>query len=251
MSDKSSICVLVSGGLDSDVLLCELAKKYRKVHPVYIRQGLAWEKVEIYWLRRYLKSITLTPIPSPLSMERDKKQYKNRTLSLLKGEGGQRPGEGVQPLVILSLAMRDLYGRHWSTGQKPVPGRRSRDSAVFLPGRNLALSVKAAVFCALKKIPLLAIGSLDHNPFPDASPHFFKRWGTALGEGLGWPLQINAPYRQRSKADVIRIGRRWPLELSFSCIAPEGKLHCGRCNKCVERRRAFRAAGIEDKTRYA
>ena len=251
MSDKSSICVLVSGGLDSDVLLSELAQTYRKVWPIYIRQGLAWENVELYGLRRYLKSITLTPIPSPLSMERGKKQYKNRTLSLLKGEGGQRPGEGVQPLVILSLPMRDLYGRHWSTGTGAVPGRRSRDSAVYLPGRNLVLTVKAAVYCALNKIPVLAIGSLGHNPFPDADPVFFRRWGAAVGAGLGMSFKVIAPYRHLSKAQVIARGRNLPLELSFSCIAPQKKIHCGHCNKCVERRRAFRAAGIEDKTRYA
>ena len=27
-------------------------------------------------------------------------------------------------------------------------------------------------------------------------------------------------------------------------------MHCGRCNKCAERRRAFRAAGVEDRTVY-
>jgi 7-cyano-7-deazaguanine synthase len=146
--------------------------------------------------------------------------------------------------------MSDLYGRHWSTGQGSVPDGRSRDEAVYLPGRNLALSVKAAVFCALNKIPVLAIGSLKHNPFADASPRFFGLWAEALGKGLRWPLKIEAPYRHRSKAEVIRRGWHWPLELSFSCIAPRKRIHCGLCNKCAERRRAFKLSGIEDKTVY-
>jgi 7-cyano-7-deazaguanine synthase len=28
-------------------------------------------------------------------------------------------------------------------------------------------------------------------------------------------------------------------------------LHCGNCNKCRERREAFRDAGVPDRTRYA
>jgi 7-cyano-7-deazaguanine synthase len=28
-------------------------------------------------------------------------------------------------------------------------------------------------------------------------------------------------------------------------------LHCGACNKCRERREAFAAAGVEDRTTYA
>jgi 7-cyano-7-deazaguanine synthase len=219
--DKNAVCILVSGGLDSDVLLAELAASYRKVWPVYIRQGLAWEEVELYWLRRFLASLRV------------------------------EPRIGIMPLTVLSLPMADLYGAHWSTGRKPVPGVRSKDEKVYLPGRNLVLSVKAAVFAAMRDIPTLAIGSLDHNPFPDATPRFFKRWGAALGLGLGTRLNLIAPYRRLSKAQVIRRGRGWPLQLSFSCIAPKGKSHCGRCNKCAERRRAFIAAGVEDKTIYA
>jgi len=218
MSKRSSVCILASGGLDSDVLLAEAAEKYRPVWPLYIGQGLRWEKAERYWLKRFLRAIRLP---------------------------------GMKPLQVLSVPMADLYGAHWSTGRKRVPGARTPDRAVYLPGRNMALSVKAAVFAAMKKIPVLALGSLDHNPFPDASPRFFKAWGKALGAGLGTPLRVTAPYRRLSKVDVIRRGARLPLHLSFSCISPQGKFHCGRCNKCAERRRAFQAAHVEDRTVYA
>jgi len=208
--------VLVSGGLDSDVLLAECARRYSRVWPVYIRQGLRWEKVEIYWLKKFLAALSK-----------------------------------IQPLTILSVPMNDLYGAHWSTGKGPVPGARTSDKAVYLPGRNMALSVKAAIFAAMKKAPFLALGSLDHNPFSDASPRFFKAWGKALGAGLGTRLKVLAPYRNLSKVEVIKRGRLLPLNLSFSCIQPKGRFHCGRCNKCAERRRAFRAAGVKDKTIYA
>jgi len=247
MSDKSPICVLVSGGLDSDVLLAEFALKYKKVWPLYIRQGLVWEKVELYWLAKFINELHRTPHPNPLPQgERGRKKESPRPFW---GRGSK--GEGIQPLVVFSLPMSDVYGAHWSTGGKPAPGARSVDSAVYLPGRNMILSVKAAVFAAMRRIPILAIGSLDHNPFPDAAPAFYRRWGDVLGSGLGRRLKVIAPYRHLSKAEVIVRGRRLPLELSFSCIAPRGKSHCGRCNKCAERRRAFKAAGVKDQTIYA
>lgn len=199
---KRSVCALVSGGLDSCVMLAELAKIYRQVHPVYVRQGLAWETAELRHLRRYLRAI------------------------------------GVEPLTVLDLPVRDLYGNHWSTTGRHVPGAKTRDEAVYLPGRNLMLLSKAAVFCTMHKIPVIAVGSLGHNPFPDATPIFFRDFARLSG------VEVIAPFRRLTKAQVVRRGRHLPLHLSFSCLAPKRGRHCGHCNKCAERRRALRAAGV-------
>jgi 7-cyano-7-deazaguanine synthase len=50
--------------------------------------------------------------------------------------------------------------------------------------------------------------------------------------------------------EVLKRAEGLPLELTFSCIAPEDGLHCGRCNKCAERARGFARAGLADPTRY-
>ena len=216
--------MLVSGGLDSAVLLAEMAERYRRVWPIYIRQGLAWEAAELYWLKRFLLYLRPAVIPAKAGTQSNIPLGPRHCTS-----GG---GDGIQALTVLSLPMNDVYGAHWSTGHRAVPGARSRDSAVYLPGRNMILSVKAAVFASMRGIPVLAIGSLDHNPFPDAAPAFFRRWGAALSAGLGAQIKVIAPYRRLSKVEVIVRGRDWPLELSFSCIAPRGRLHyrieCGK-----------------------
>jgi 7-cyano-7-deazaguanine synthase len=49
----------------------------------------------------------------------------------------------------------------------------------------------------------------------------------------------------------MRLGAGLPLEHSFSCIEPMAGLHCGRCNKCGERKAAFRMADMNDPTCYA
>src|SRR6185437_3877144 len=134
-----SVAVLVSGGLDSDVLFADIAERYGNVLPIYIRQGLAWETVELHWLRRFLNALN---------------------------------NPAIRPLRVLQVPMADVYGAHWSVRGSRVPGKRSPDKAVYLPGRNLILTVKTAVLCAQEKIPTIAVGSLDHNPFADATPAF-------------------------------------------------------------------------------
>ena len=55
----------------------------------------------------------------------------------------------------------------------------------------------------------------------------------------------------RTEAEVIERGQGLALEHTFSCINPRTGLHCGSCNKCAERRRAFAALGTRDATAYA
>jgi 7-cyano-7-deazaguanine synthase len=215
---KRSVCVLVSGGLDSCVMLAVLARRYRKVYPVFVRQGLVWEAVELRSLEQFLRAAEISR---------------------------------VQPLTVLDLPVRDLYGKHWSTTGRKVPPARTPDKAVYLPGRNLLLLSKAAVFCALHKIDAIAVGSLDHNPFPDATPGFFRGFAAVAGDALGFRVKVIAPFRAFPKRKVLRRGKSLPLHLSFSCIAPRHGKHCGRCNKCAERQQAFLAATIVDCTKYA
>ena len=212
-------------------MLAELAKRHAKVYPVFIRGGLRWEPAELRHLRRVLVAAKLFRGP----LQTPRKSF----------------AATISPLTILDLPLRDLYASHWSTTGRRVPGKASPDVAVYLPGRNLLLLSKAAVFCARHEIGTIAIGSLRGNPFPDATPAFFRQFAAVAGAALGCRLKVIAPLRGMTKAQVIRRGRSLPLHLSLSCIAPKNGCHCGRCNKCAERQRAFRKTGVEDKTAYA
>jgi 7-cyano-7-deazaguanine synthase len=83
-----------------------------------------------------------------------------------------------------------------------------------------------------------------------------------LSLGLAHTLQIEAPYAEVSKAEVVRRGASLgvPLELTLSCMKPlaapsaAGPVparHCGACSKCRERHDAFLEAGLTDTTDYA
>lgn len=217
MPNNRRACVLISGGLDSCVLLAHLAEQGWELTPLYVQAGLVWERVELIWLRRFLAGLN-------------------------------RPR--LQPLRRLSLPVEDVYQSHWSTTGQAVPGAHSEDSAVYLPGRNLLLLSKAAVYCALNGIGVIALGLLKGNPFPDATPDFLRGFERVAAGALTHPLEIVTPFSSLSKTKVIDLGRALPLELTFSCIRPVGEKHCGGCNKCAERRRSFAEAGVKDRTDY-
>ena len=214
---NNNVCVLTSGGIESSVLLSDALTRYEKVTPVYIKNHLRWEDAEIFWLKKFIRNLR---------------------------------SEKLQSLQILDLTMRDVYDAHWSITGIKVPGAVSKDEAVYLPGRNIIFLAKAGCFAAVNHIASVEIGVLKGNPFHDSSKLFFKRMSQVLTIGLDTELQIKAPFQNSRKEEVILMGKKLVLDATFSCINPKGFEHCGDCNKCMERKKAFFSAGVSDRTKY-
>ena len=115
----------------------------------------------------------------------------------------------------------------------------------------MPLSTKAMLWCHLHDYPAVALGSLQTNPFPDATPQFFARLETVVNQAVEGKVKIHLPFAGLKKTAVMKRGQALPLQHSFSCIQPRRGLHCGVCNKCGERKDAFAAADMIDPTRYA
>lgn len=211
------VAVLVSGGVDSAVLLGELAARSPKVVPIYVRTGMIWENIEEEHLRQFI---------------------------------GALKSPNVANLVCFDVAVRSIYGNHWSTTGNDTPDEASPDEAVFLPGRNLLLLVQPLLWCHTHGIDSIAMATLKGNPFPDATPRFFDDFAKLFSQATAGRVAIQLPYRDMSKAEVIQRGSKFPLQHSFSCIHPIDGMHCGVCNKCEERRHGFQIAGVADPTRY-
>jgi 7-cyano-7-deazaguanine synthase len=210
--------LLLSGGVDSSVLLGELLAGGARVTPFYVRTGSIWETAEMDAVRRFLAAVA-----SPRLSE----------------------------LLVFDMRLDDLYGTHWSMSGAGVPDKASPDAAVYLPGRNPLMLLKPALWCTMHGIERLALATLANNPFADATSAFFASFEEMLHEATGRRLEIARPFEHLTKDRVLEIGWQLPLGLTFSCLAPVGDIHCGHCNKCAERQRAFRAVGIIDPTQYA
>jgi 7-cyano-7-deazaguanine synthase len=226
--------VLLSGGLDSAVLLADEASRRgaANVQPIYVSTGLAWEADERAMVARLLN----TP-----------------------------PYAGIRPLASLTVEMLDVYAAsHWAVRGTP-PAYHTPDEDVYLPGRNIILLGKAGVFCAVANLSRIVLGTLNHNPFPDATGEFRMTLARALSLGLAHHVDIEAPFAGKSKADVTRRGVELGVDfnLTLSCMKPQRvqavhelneppePVHCGTCSKCRERHDAFLELGIADPTMYA
>jgi len=218
VNSSQAVALLLSGGVDSTVLLGQLLRRSLHVQPIYVRCGLTWEREELLAVVRLLRNLR-----SPR----------------------------LRPLVTLDLPLGDLYGDHWSLTGEDVPEADDPEEAVFMPGRNLFLLSKSALWCQQQGIEQLAIGHLSGNPFEDASEGFFRDFERLIVRGEQFRVRIVQPLSDTDKLHALELGRHLPLDLTFSCLAPQNGLHCGRCNKCGERRRAFEHALGHDPTRYA
>ncbi|HEY2760523.1 MAG TPA: 7-cyano-7-deazaguanine synthase [Pirellulales bacterium] len=217
-SQSNTVGVLASGGLDSAILVSYLLEKGHVVQPFYVNSGLYWQLAEFAGLQSYLSAIAAGALAN---------------------------------LVQFELPLDDLYAGHWSLTGRRIPGAETPDAAVYLPGRNLLLAIKPALWCQMNGIGQLALGVLGSNPFDDATDDFFATLENVLSRLGQSALKIIRPFGKLHKDEVMQLGRNYPLGLSFSCINPIGGLHCGQCNKCAERKAAFRAIRLHDPTMYA
>jgi len=130
----------------------------------------------------------------------------------------------------------------------------------YVPARNtIMLSIAlgwaevlgaADIFCG--------VNAVDYSGYPDCRPEFIEAFerlanlATKAGvEGAG--LRVQAPLLRMSKADIVREGVRLGVDFgqTVSCYRAdaEGRA-CGHCDACRLRAAGFADADVADPTRY-
>jgi 7-cyano-7-deazaguanine synthase len=135
----------------------------------------------------------------------------------------------------------------------PTGAARGRDGTPpgFIPHRNLVYYSLALAAAAEAGASRIVGGHLktDGADFADARPSFFSALSRLAVRGAppGASCRIVLPFAAMTKADCLRLGARRGVrfDLTWSCCR-DGVHPCGRCRGCVERREAFREAGLED-----
>lgn len=134
---------------------------------------------------------------------------------------------------------------------------RHGHSTGYVHMRNLILlSIAGAIADSRysdKKIDIyLGAQRDDEELYPDCRPEFINATEDAINSSTNRNrISIKAPLIDKTKEDVIKkandIGV--PLEYTVSCYnLPEGK-PCLECPACIERKKGFEEAGIEDPAR--
>ena len=85
----------------------------------------------------------------------------------------------------------------------------------------------------------------------DCRKELYENSERTAGLGTGERITVEAPFSDGPKSAIIKRGLELgvPFELTWSCYF-DGQKHCGRCESCVNRKRAFEEAQIQDPTEY-
>ena len=81
-----------------------------------------------------------------------------------------------------------------------TPDDLTPDDAVYLPGRNILLTIKPALWCEQLAVCELALATLRSNPFADASDEFFAAYQAAIDRGGVRRVRIIRPFRRSRQA---------------------------------------------------
>lgn len=130
----------------------------------------------------------------------------------------------------------------------------------YVPARNtlfLSLALGWAEVVGAEDL-FIGVNAVDYSGYPDCRPAFieaFERLAAVATRGgvEGRPVRVQAPLMQWTKGEIIRAGTalQVPYELTVSCYqADDDGRACGRCDSCRLRREGFRAAAVDDPTRY-
>lgn len=123
--------------------------------------------------------------------------------------------------------------------------------STYVPFRNgLFLSAAASVALSLGCQKIYYGAHADDaagNAYPDTSIEFNEAIKKAIFIGSGNELEIEAPFIEKSKADVVKTGLEYevPFEKTWSCYEGAEK-PCGKCGTCLDRIYAFKLNGLTD-----
>ncbi len=229
MSNDSPLgaVVLVSGGIDSSVLLHHVARnlKHAPLHVLSFNYG-----------QRHSKEIDCARWQAD-AVDADAHRIIDISFmgGLVRGASALISGGKSVPEFAM-LAPSDL-------DQPPT----------YVPNRNMILLSIAAAYAEAHGFRDVFYGAqaLDEYGYWDCTTDFLERVNAVLSLNRRERVTVHAPFIEKKKADSVRLG----LELgvlftqTWSCYRGEEKA-CGVCPTCVERLKAFQEVGIEDPVPY-
>lgn len=222
--------VLVSGGLDSTTCLALAVKEYghENVVGLSIFYGQRHDK-EIKAADAVCEYYKVEHITLDLST-----MFQFSDCTLLQHSDGEIPEESYDKQLE-------------KTNGKPV--------STYVPFRNGLFLSSAAAIALSKGCSKIYYGAhaddAAGNAYPDCSSDFNNAMNTAIYEGSGKQLSIEAPFINKNKAGVVKVGMELgvPYELTWSCYEGHDKA-CGKCGTCIDRIAAFELNGIKDPIEY-
>ncbi|KGM56611.1 7-cyano-7-deazaguanine synthase [Lysobacter arseniciresistens ZS79] len=218
--------VLVSGGMDSAVVLAIAREQGFAVHALSVRYG-----------QRHTSELDAAD-----RVARALGAVAHKTVNVdLRSIGGSALTDEIDVPLDHVPAAEEI----------PVTYVPARNTIMLSVALGWAEVLGAAdIFCG--------VNAVDYSGYPDCRPEFIEAFerlanlATRAGvEGAG--IRVHAPLQHMSKADIAREGVRLGVDFAdtVSCYQADADGRaCGHCDACRLRAEGFAAAGIADPTRY-
>lgn len=231
-SDRPAAVCLVSGGMDSAVVLAEADARGFDAHALSFRYGQRHE-VELAAAARVARA------------------------------------QGAADHRVVTVDLSALGGSAL-TDAIDVPKDREDEQigegvpVTYVPARNTVFLAVALGWSEVLGATDLFVGvnAVDYSGYPDCRPEFLRAFeslaglATAAGAEGGASFTVHAPLMELSKAGIVRRAAELEVDLGLThtCYDPvehDGEvLSCGRCDACILRLAGFREAGVEDPIPY-
>jgi 7-cyano-7-deazaguanine synthase len=215
--------VLVSGGMDSAVVLA-LARE----------RGLACHALSV--------------------------SYGQRHAAELDAAAALARAQGAVVHKVVNVDQRSIGGSAL-TDDIAVPESGGTGIPVtYVPARNtIMLSVALGWAEVLGATEIhCGVNAVDYSGYPDCRPEFIAAFdrlaALATKAGVeGSPTRVHAPLLHLSKAQIVQEGLRLGVDFArtVSCYQADAQGRaCRHCDACRLRAEGFAAAGVPDPTRY-
>jgi len=123
----------------------------------------------------------------------------------------------------------------------------------YVPNRNMIFLALAAAYAETHAVSEVFYGAQRHDMYGywDTTPQFLAQLNQVYGLNRKNPIEIEAPFINYSKTDLVRRGLELEVDYSQTWSCYEGQeLACGRCPTCAERLKAFEDLGLADPLPY-
>lgn len=219
----NSAVVLLSGGLDSSVLLHEVRRR--------LGHG-ALHALSFYYGQKHARELEMARAQAATTGVVSHRVVDISFFKELTAGGSALTDDAIPVPDLAALSASQL-------AQPPT----------YVPNRNMVLLSLAAAYAEAAGVRDVFYGAQkqDRYGYWDCTPDFIERVNDLLALNRVRPVRVQAPFAALSKADVVRLGVELGVDFSrtWSCyrgVPPA----CGSCPTCVERLAAFREAGLAD-----
>lgn len=222
---KNSGVVILSGGIDSTTLCYQFVDREWKIKPLIFNYG-----------QKHRKEI----------------EYAQSTCSRLNLDA---------KIIDLSAINELLSGSALTDNSVDIPEVSEKTmkfdtlKTTIVPNRNsifLSLAIGYAVSQGIDNV-LFGAHHSDRGVYPDCRKEFIESFQTSQRlANDNVDLNVIAPFVDKTKGEIVSTGSGLsvPFKETWSCYAGK-EIHCGKCSSCIERKKAFIEAGVEDPTFYA